>query len=204
MKQTAVVFDFGGVLFKTSAKDMYREIFQQSGKSEAELEHFLGHVFTKAARSAANTGNMADVTKALAKQHPEWAGYIHAFDADQKFVQQIRGTIAGMPETLNDIAAKGYKIYGLTNWAADTFESLREAYQPLTGLFTDIVVSGAVGIKKPNPEIFKLAHDRFELAGHDVFYFDDKSANAAMAHQAAGWQGITFENAQTVRQALKL
>lgn len=204
MEKTAVVFDFGGVLFKTSVTEMYQEIFQHDGKSEADLKHFLGTVFTKAARSSANTGNMADVTKELAQQHPEWASYIHAFDADQKFIQQVRGTIPDMHDTLKEIAAKGYKIYGLTNWAADTFESLREAYKPLTSLFTDIVVSGAVGLKKPNPEIFKLAHDRFQLSDHDVYYFDDKPANAEMARQAAGWQGITFENAQTVRQVLKL
>lgn len=203
MKQAAVIFDFGGVLFKTSATEMYREIFQYDGKSEADLQYFLGEIFTKAARSAANTGNMADVTLALAQKHPEWSSYIHAFDADQRFVQQIRDTVPDMEKTLQDIAAKGHRIFGLTNWAADTFQSLRESYKPMMQLFNDIVVSGEEGIKKPNPEIFKRAHNRFKLSG-DVYYFDDKSSNIEAAHKAVGWKGITFESAQTVRQVLEL
>ena len=203
MKKTAVIFDFGGVLFKTSATEMYREIFQRDGKSEADLQYFLGNIFTKAARSAANTGNMTDVTSVLAAKHPEWASYIHAFDADQNFVQQIRGTIPDMEKTLHDISVKGYEIYGLTNWAADTFQPLRHAYKPLMELFNGIVVSGEEGIKKPSPDIFRLAHDRFKFSG-DVYYFDDKASNAEAAHRTVGWTSITFENAQTVRQALKL
>lgn len=204
MKEKAVVFDFGGVLFKTSATDMYKDLFAKNGKSPEDAEFFLKNIFTKSARSAANTGTMAEVTKAVAKEHPEWAEYIHAFDADKNFIDQVRGTIPGMEDTLKDISAKGIKIYGLTNWAADTFPTLKKAFSSITKHFSDVVVSGEVGIKKPNPAIFQLAHKQFGLDGKEVYFFDDKPTNTAAAQQAAGWNGITFQDASTVRTALKL
>ncbi|MBI1327667.1 MAG: HAD-IA family hydrolase [Alphaproteobacteria bacterium] len=203
LEKKAVVFDFGGVIFRTSATEMYREIFEEHNKS-GELEFFLQNIFTKKARSAANIGNMRDVTNALAEQHPHWAPFIREFEADHNFLQQVREVLPNMEETIQEIADKGYKIYGLTNWAADTFQALKTAYQPITGLFNDIVVSGEEGIKKPDPGIFKRAHARFNLAGHDVYYFDDKESNVAAARQAVGWNGIVFKDATTVRDALKL
>lgn len=203
--QKSVVFDFGGVLFNTSATEMYRELFARDGRSAEDLDHFLKTVFTKAARSAANTGTMAAVTAPLARQHPEWAGYIEAFNADRDFIRQVRGMVPGMEEVLNAIAARGHKIYGLTNWAADTFESLRAAYPTQTGVFNDIVVSGAVGMKKPGAQIFQLAQQRFGNPDpRRIYYFDDKARNVKAAQQTVGWNGVVFEDAGTVKRMLGL
>src|SRR5688500_8820177 len=151
-----VVFDFGGVLFKTSATAMYRERFKQTGRNEAQLQHFLKNIFTKESRSAANKGTMVAITNALAARYPDWADDILAFNADRDFIKQIRGILPGMEQTLNDIAAAGHPVYGLTNWASDTFETLRNAYPQISNLFNHIVVSGSVGLKKPDARIFEL------------------------------------------------
>lgn len=204
-ERQVAVFDFGGVLFNTSATEMYREMFKKDGRSEDELKHFLSDIFTKKARSAANLGNMADVTRPLAAAHPEWAEYIRAFEADRDFIRQVTGVVEGMEQTLKDAAAKGIEIYGLTNWAGDTFETLAPAFPGIMRHFNAVVVSGKAGIKKPDPAIFRLAQETFgNPEPSRVWYFDDKPVNVAAAQKSAGWNGATFENAGTVRRALGL
>ena len=188
------VFDFGGVLFETSRTALYREIFARKGRSGEELDYFLNTVFPREVASKANLGTMAAVTAARAEEYPEWTDEIQAFNADREFIGQVRGTVPGMPEILKAIAGKGYGIFGLTNWAADTYQTLPTAYPEILGLFDKVVVSGAAGIKKPDPEIFRLAAQEFgNPAPSQVYYFDDKSGNISAAQEAVGWNGVLFD-----------
>jgi FMN phosphatase YigB (HAD superfamily) len=89
MKQKTIVFDFGGVLFETSATDFYRDWFTARGRSEENLNFFLKNIFTKFDRSAANVGTMQEILSEKVKQYPEWAEEILAFGADREFVKQV-------------------------------------------------------------------------------------------------------------------
>ncbi len=200
-----IVFDFGGVLFRTSATEMYRERFVASGRTSGEADRFLKDIFTKAARSQANKGRMSDVTDGLAKQYPEWADDIMAFNADRDFIKNVRGTVPGMSDLLQDAKSAGFRIYGLTNWAADTFETLASAHPDIISVFDTIVVSGRLGIKKPDGRIFQFAQAAFSRPDPDkTIFVDDKDANVREAENAVGWVGYTFENAQKLRQRLGL
>lgn len=191
--QKYAIFDFGAVLFNTSRTELYKELFARKGHSDEKLQSFLNDVFTKAEASKANLGNMADVTKALAEKHPAWADEILEFNADRSFLGQIRGLVDGMPDILAQAKAKGHKLFGLTNWAGDTFDALAKAYPQIVGQLDDVVVSGKVGIKKPNPEIFKLAARQFGIRNPaQAYYFDDKAGNIEAAERTVGWHGVVF------------
>jgi 2-haloacid dehalogenase len=203
--QITVVFDFGGVLFRTSATEFYRERFQAQGRSEAELQHFITKVFTHAERSASHTGDLKDMIEKKVRQYPEWEEDIRAFGADRDYLKQVRNALPGMKEVLDDIAGKGYRIVGLTNWAGDTYDTLDRKFPDMLAHFNAVVVSGKVGLVKPNPDIFTLAQQTFgDPDPATVYYFDDKPENIAAARKAVGWNGIVFENANTVRHALAL
>lgn len=201
----AIVLDFGGVLFRTSAREMYYELFESTGRTRTEADHFLTTVFTKTQRGEANRGTMQAVTSALAAQYPEWADDIMAFNADRSFIRNVRGTVEGMPELIRDAKQRGLKIYGLTNWAADTFKSLAKAYPQIIYDFDAIVVSGRVGAKKPEEKIFYLAQVEFAFPDPEqTIFVDDKSENVRQAQATVGWQGHVFKNAMDLREKLGL
>jgi HAD superfamily hydrolase (TIGR01509 family) len=205
MTGKTIVFDFGGVLFRTSASDFFRDRFAAQGRSEDELRFFLDEIFTKADRSAANTGDLQQVLEKKALEHPAWSEEILAFGANRDFVKQVRSVLPGMKEVLEDIRAEGDRIVGLTNWAGDAFDTLPSAFPDILQHFNKVVVSGKVHIKKPALEIFQLAQEAFGNPDPaTVFYFDDKSSNIEAATKAVGWQGTVFENADSVRRRLGL
>lgn len=198
------VFDFGSVIFKTDTNALYGRLFKEDGRTEEELEYFLTHIFTGEDRSRANNLlSTREVTGPLAAKHPEWAKYIEAFNPDQKFILQVPGTIEGMEEELKKLKAAGHEIYGLTNWAGDSFDKLSETYPHITGLFNHIVVSGKVGVKKPNPRIYEIAQKAFGNPDPaNVYFFDDKPANTEAANKTVGWNGVPFKTADDLRKVI--
>ncbi len=206
MTTKTIVFDFGGVLFDTSEKEFYRERFENTGRSKAELDYFLSKVFLNSAeRSASNAGDVRGAIEEKVKQHPEWADDLRAYNADRDFVKVVRGVLPGMRDVLEELEDKGYRIMGLTNWAGDTYETLPKAFPDILGHFNQVVVSGKVHLKKPDEKIFRHAQEDFGNPDvSEVYYFDDKPKNVAAAQKAVGWNAFVFKDANTVRQALAL
>jgi putative hydrolase of the HAD superfamily len=70
--------------------------------------------------------------------------------------------------------------------------------------FDDIVCSYAVGARKPDPEIFRIAAERAGRRPHECVLVDDLEKNCAGA-MAAGWQAVHFRNAvQAAREVRAL
>jgi len=205
MRQRTIVFDFGGVLFNTSAVDFYRERFQKQGRSEEELQYFLNEIFTNKDRAEANIGTVEEVVAKKAKQHPEWADDILAFGTPEAYIKHIRSVMPGMKEVLDDIERNGDRIVGLTNWASDAYDVIPQAFPDILAHFNKVVVSGKVHLKKPSPEIFQLAQKEFgNPAAAAVYFFDDKADNVETAKKVTRWKAFVFKDANTVRQALAL
>jgi 2-haloacid dehalogenase len=96
-------------------------------------------------------------------------------------------------------------LYLLTNWGRDTFPKVRQAYPLLDEMFDggkNMLVSGDVGIKKPSPEIFKLAAQKFGLNPAATLFVDDQEKNTLVARQL-GFQAELFTSAEALRQTIK-
>ena len=65
----------------------------------------------------------------------------------------------------------------------------------------DIVVSGRVGLVKPDPAIFELTRDRFGLDPARTVFVDDLPANVEAA-QRLGFIGHVFSGAASLRTDL--
>ena len=205
MTQKTVVFDFGGVLFRTSVTEFYRERFQKQGRSEKDLSFFLGEVLTNEDRSHSNGGNAQDLIDRKILQYPEWADEIRAYGPKGEFLKTIRNIQPDMEEVLSDLSDQGYRIVGLTNWHGDTYDLLPKAFPSLMKHFNQVVVSGKIHLRKPDPEIFRQAQIAYGNPDpSQVYYFDDKATNTESARKEVGWNAFTFKNAETVRNALAL
>ncbi|GAA1700254.1 hypothetical protein GCM10009745_53790 [Kribbella yunnanensis] len=70
------------------------------------------------------------------------------------------------------------------------------------GMFDDIVISGEVGLRKPEPEIFLLAADRVNLPPAACVFVDDLQVNVDGA-RAVGMTGILHTSYDETRRELE-
>lgn len=181
MRWHAAVFDFGGVLVDWNPRYLYRKLF--SGDEEA-VEDFLATVCTMDWHFKHDAGRpMAEGVAELVALHPDKADLIRAFES--RWREMFRGQIEGTVEILHTLKAAGVPLYGLTNYSSEKFDELHE-YVDFLPLFDDILVSGKVGLIKPNPAIFQLMLSRFGLEPSSTVFIDDHPANI----EAAAEMGI--------------
>ncbi|MFF0269441.1 HAD family hydrolase [Kribbella sp. NPDC004536] len=70
------------------------------------------------------------------------------------------------------------------------------------GMFDDIVISGEVGLRKPEPEIFRLAAGRLGLEPAECVFVDDLQLNVDGA-RAVGMTAILHTEYDETRRALE-
>ena len=135
----------------------------------------------------------------LKLKHPEYSDQIEAYH--KRWPEMLGGEIRESVEILEEIQAKKYKVYGLTNWSMETFPIAFGLY-PFLGTMDGIVVSGAEKIVKPEPAIYHLISSRYQLAPETTLFIDDNQVNI-MAAKALGFQVIHFLSPRQLKDALR-
>lgn len=79
---------------------------------------------------------------------------------------------AVMHELLADVRAAGFKVGLLSNVVTEWLPSWH-SFAPATQDVDDIVYSCEVGLRKPNPAIYRLAAERLNVALNEVLFLDD-------------------------------
>jgi 2-haloacid dehalogenase len=134
----------------------------------------------------------------LANQHPQYAHLIYAFH--DHWEESIIGSIPETIDILKRLKQKGYPLYGLSNWSAETFPIARRNYD-FFDVFDDMVISGEVKMIKPDPEIFKLLLDKIGLYAHECVLIDDSNKNIATA-QNLGFITIHYQSPSQLENEL--
>jgi epoxide hydrolase-like predicted phosphatase len=91
----------------------------------------------------------------------------------------------------------GIKTALLSNSWGNTYP--RETWD---GLFDDIVISGEVGLRKPEPEIFRLAAERVSLELAECVFVDDLELNVDGA-RALGMTAVLHTSYDRTRRELE-
>jgi 2-haloacid dehalogenase len=191
-----VVFDLGGVLIDWDPRHLYRQLF---AGDEAAMEHFLANICTHEWNRGQDAGrSFAEGARLLKAEHPDKAELIDAYFA--RFDEMMPGPIAGSVEILAELNALGAPLYGLTNFSAETYPATFERFAFLRW-FRGILVSGEVGVIKPDPRIFQLLIERFAIDPRRTVYIDDVAANATAA-RPFGIHAIHFTNPAALREEL--
>ena len=115
-------------------------------------------------------------------------------------MDSIPGPVAGSARLVRDLLSAGVRVLGLTNWSAETFHHAEPA-APVIGLLEDVLVSGQVGIAKPDPRIFRLLASRYALEPGRTVFTDDSAPNVAAA-AAEGFDAVLFTDADDLRADL--
>jgi 2-haloacid dehalogenase len=190
----AAVFDLGGVLIHWDPRLLYRKMLP----TEAAVEQFLSTVCTPEWNAQQDAGRPLDEGIAeLVARFPNQAVLIEAWrDRFAEMMFPIRHSV----ELLRELREREVPLYALSNWGAETFAATRSLF-PFLEWFRGILVSGNVGLVKPDPEIFGLLVREHRLHPAEVAFIDDHAPNVEAAQQL-GFQSVLFSSPADLREEL--
>lgn len=190
-----VVFDFGGVLVRWQPEPViaafYADELSRALVRDAVIRHpdwidiDRGTLDESAAieRFAARMGRPAAEMRAL--------------------MQHIKDSLTPMPDSialLDELAQRGVPLYGLSNMSAPFFALLKSRHGHWDR-FRGIVVSGEIGLVKPDPAIFHHLAQRYGLVPAETVFIDDHLPNIESARRL-GFHTIHFADAEQCRREL--
>jgi len=117
-----------------------------------------------------------------------------------RFDEMMPGPIAGSVEILAELKTLGTHLYCLTNFSAETYPPTFERFEFLRW-FRGVLVSGEVGVIKPDPRIFELLLERFAIDPKRAVYIDDVAANVDAA-RPFGIHTVRFTTPSALRAEL--
>ena len=197
-KHPTVVFDFGGVLIDWDPRYLYRKLFDGD---EAAMEAFLDEIDFYAWNFEQDRGrSFAEGTAELTEQFPHYAELIAAYG--QRWQESIAGPIPDTVEILHVLKQKEYPLFGLSNWSAETFYRIRPNLD-FMNWFDGIVISGEVGLAKPDPAIYRVLLGQVNDSPGNCLFIDDSEVNVATAKDL-GFISIHFESPGQLRSELSM
>ena len=198
METHTIIFDLGNVLIGWQPRALFEKVFA----TEAEVDYFLENVATLEWNEKQDAGRtIEEGTRELIARHPEFEREIRIYY--DRWTETITGPIEGTVKILKELQATGkYRLLALTNWSHELFPWARETFDFL-GIFEEIMVSGEVGLQKPDPAIYRLLHETYDLRGYGGCVFIDDSARNVAAARKEGLDTIRFENPEQLRGELR-
>ena len=194
-RPTTVVFDLGGVLIDWDPRYLYRQLFDDP----REMESFLAEVTTTEWNAHQDAGRpWAEGIELLVATYPERRDLIEAFHL--RWPEMLAGEIQGTVDVFGELRTAGVRLVALSNWSADMFSVARERFGFLAW-FEGIVISGDVGVNKPDRRIFEHLVERFGIEPATALFIDDSSANVNAA-AAMGFRAIQFTDPTALRVEL--
>lgn len=201
-KLTALVVDYGGVLTNSLRDSMtgwmeadridpvrYRAVMREwlSDEAGANIAHDLER----------GTISSADFERKFAEVLAREDGSIP--DPDGLLRRMFAGfrTEEDMIGVVRRVHASGLKTALLSNSWGNTYDQ-----DQLAGLFDVSVISGEVGLRKPEPEIYRLTATRLGVPPEECVFVDDLPPNVRGA-VAVGMVGVHHVDTETTRTELE-
>jgi 2-haloacid dehalogenase len=182
----AVVFDLGNVLIEWDPLRVVSATFIAESDFHAwnaELDRGV---------------SFADVEKMWCATYPAYADEIRAFRS--RWFETLGAVDEDVVAIVRELRANDVGVFGLTNSSmenAPQSPDVQRVFAELDG----VVVSGDVGLLKPNREIYEYTTGRFGLTPARTWFVDDNAANVAGAADY-GWNAILFTDAASLRAGL--
>lgn len=183
-----IIFDLGGVLVNWDPIHLYRKIFDD----EIQVTEFLGLVCTYEWNLEQDRGRtIKEATDLKMEEFPEYKDEIKAYY--DRWPEMFDGTIDENVQLLNHyLQSDAHRVYALTNWSRETYPIARQLF-PFFGEFDGAIVSGEVGLIKPDPAIYKLLLEKYDLIAEESVFIDDRKENVEAAI-ALGFLGIHYNS----------
>lgn len=192
-----IIFDIGNVLTNFRWEGFLRD----KGFDEAMIERITRISILSSLWCEVDRGvwDMEKVMKEFINLDPGIEKELHlAYDDVTGMVTKREYAIPWVQE----LKAKGYGVYYLSNFSAKAQMECRDALG-----FLDYMDGGILSYQdkviKPDAEIYKLLLSRYSLKAEECVFIDDTMANVEAA-RALGFHGICFESKEQTEKELEI
>lgn len=190
---TTLVLDLGQVLVHWEPWRAYPHL------SAEEWHAVAGEIDFHDYNRRADAGeSWASLEAEAARRWPQHAGFLATYLAE--FARTLVGPVPGTAELVDEVRGHGIRMLGLTNWSAETFPHGVGA-APAIGELDGVVVSGAIGLSKPDPAIFAHLALTYDVDPAAALFVDDRVENVDAAVRL-GFRGHVFTDAPGLRREL--
>ena len=108
----------------------------------------------------------------------------------KRWIETLGGTIEENVALMRRLKAAGRPVHALSNFAGQNSRSRARCYDFL-GEFDACVISGDVGVVKPDRRIYEILFERAGRSPGELLFIDDSLVNCR-ASEAAGMAAIHF------------
>jgi len=196
-KIRTILWDVGGVLLTngwdhSERADLFREF--QIDRDEFEVRH-------EAVNDAWEKGEIT------VDEYLDHTLFYEPRDFSREaFFTRMKDVSQWLPHTAIEIVRSlagrdDVKVAMLSNESRELMDHRIESFG-LGGDFSAYLVSAYVGLRKPDPAIFKLALDVMQSSPEETMFVDDRRENAAAA-TALGIHGVQYEGPEKLEAEIK-
>lgn len=177
-----------------------RYFFKDYFNDNEKMEFFLEHIAQDEWNVEQDRGrSLAEGTEIQVKKFPEWEKEIRAFY--DNWPVMLKSDIPQNVEVLRKLKNTDYNLFGLTNWSEETFPYALENYDFFQIFEGKIVVSGTEKLIKPDPKIWHVLLDRYNIKAEESVFIDDNAKNIEMA-QSLGFITVQVTSDTNLEQEL--
>ena len=183
-----LVLDYGGVL-TTNVFASFRDFCVREGlEPDAVKELFRANPEARALVRAVETGEIPEA------EFSERFGGLLGIEGREGLIDRL---FAGMgPDEAMLAAVRGARAQGIsTGLISNSMGEGRYDRGAFPDLFDGVVISGEVGMHKPQPEIYRLGCERIGLPPEECVFVDDLRENCEGA-EAVGMTAILHRGAE--------
>lgn len=197
----AVIFDFGSVLVGDEWKVIFKEIAQRLKISEEKVQEIWRPLLEKWGIGEINEEGF---WKELEKQAGIKINRKFTKDLFFRTYRDYTKDINESWEILAELKARKIRLALITNTIPPHVQAHKETgrIKRLKDLgFEVFVLSCKVGVRKPDPRIYKIALEKLNLSAESCVFIDDKLENIEEAKKL-GMQVIHFQTPEKLKEEL--
>ena len=187
-----IVFDIGNVLMSFAPEAYFKRWFQ----SEERTHRICSRIFTHEAWEKYDQGiwMLEDLYAVYHKAYPDMLEETNIVLQNWlQLMKPMQESIAFMKQVKDD----GYGVYILSNISQDSADFLKKT-QRFFSLADGAVLSYEEKINKPDPHIYEVLLQRYELNAGELLYLDDNVENVRQA-ELLGIHGIVFRDVSCIK-----
>jgi len=191
----AFIFDLGKVIVDWDPSYLLSEITSDEKRLKFLVEVVLDLEWF---REVDGGYPLSQAIEERTQMYPEYAIEMQTYV--DRWPETIRGVSEDTLDIVRELRAAGFPLYVLSNWASETWARVKDSFDFLE-YFDDVIISGHVGMAKPDAAIFELARERFGIFPQSTLFIDDRPENVEMA-RLIGFQAGVFVSPDCLRRDL--
>lgn len=189
---SVVVFDFGGVVCTADTKQMADFLINSFSINKEELSNAFSDMQSFISKGGSE--------KQFWEQYANSKKMTLTDNWYEQFGNVIKKSITEIPETLEVIEAlqnQGYQTAMLSDVTQYQAEVIRKL--GYYDLFDPVLLSYEIGVRKPNPEVFKILLKKLQVEASCVLFIDDRIENVEAARNL-GIDAIQFISSEQLKK----